>query len=222
MPARAEVVLVHGLWHQPRHFTTLVEALRSRGLTAHTPHLHRGSLAADTDAVQSVVDSCGSPPLVLGHSYGGSVITGLERISHLLYVAAFVPATGESGASLGGPAAPINSIVEHHDDGTSRLQPESAGDLLYADCSQEDRARATALLVPQRAGHGRGVPARAAWLTTPSTYIVCLQDRALDPALQSRMARRCTTSHALDSGHSPFLSQPGVVADAVVRILSSH
>lgn len=218
MPARAEVVLVHGLWHQPRHFTTLVVALRSRGLTAHTPHLHRGSLAADTDSVQSVVDACASPPLVLGHSYGGSVITGLERISHLLYV----PAAGESGASLGGPSAPINSIVQHHDDGTSRLQPELAGDLLYADCSQEDRALATSLLVPQRAGHGRGVPARAAWLTTPSTYIVCWQDKAFEPALQSRMARRCTASHTLDAGHSPFLSQPDVIADAVVRILSSH
>lgn len=222
MPARAEVVLVHGLWHQPRHFAKLVEELRSRGLTVHTPHLHRGSLAADTDAVQSVVDSCASPPLVLGHSYGGSVVTGLERISHLLYVAAFVPATGESGASLGGRAALINSIVEHHDDGTSRLRPELAGDLLYADCSPEDRARATSLLVPQRSGHGRGVPARTAWLTTPSTYIVCRQDKALDPTLQLRMARRCTTYEALDSGHSPFLSQPGAVADAVVAILSSH
>lgn len=222
MPARTEAVLVHGLWHQPRHFARLVEELRSRALTVHTPHLHRGSLAADTDSVQSVVDSCASPPLVLGHSYGGSVITGLERISHLLYVAAFVPGAGESAASLGGAAAPINSIVEHHDDGTSSLQPELAGDLLYADCSQEDRTRATALLVPQRAGNGRGVPARAAWLTTPSTYIVCRQDKAFDPALQSRMARRCPTSHTLDSGHSPFLSQPDVVADAVVSIRSSH
>jgi hypothetical protein len=102
---------VHGLWHQPAHFDRLAEDLRRLGANVHAPRLHRGSLGADTAVVQETVDGCLVPPVVLGHSYGGSVITGLERVRHLMYVAAFVPAAGESGAILGGPSALVNDAI---------------------------------------------------------------------------------------------------------------
>ena len=95
MMQNLEVVLVHGLWHQPVHFDRLADDLRGQGVLVHVPRLHRGSLAADTAAVQETVDGCRTAPVVVGHSYGGSVITGLERVGHLLYVAAFVPASAE-------------------------------------------------------------------------------------------------------------------------------
>jgi len=85
-----EVVLVHGLWHQPAHFDRLADDLRGQGVLVHVPRLHRGSAA-----VQETVDGCRTAPVVVGHSYRGSVITGLERVGHLLYVAAFVPASAE-------------------------------------------------------------------------------------------------------------------------------
>lgn len=194
MKQRTALVLVHGLWHQPAHFDRFADVLRSQGITVHVPRLHRGSLAADTAAVQEVVDACVAPPVVLGHSYGGSVITGLERVGHLVYVAAFVPAAGESGALLGGAGALVNHAVQQNNDGTTSIQPEMAGHVLYADCNAAESAWATALLVPQRPGHGRGVPERTAWRSTESTYILCEEDKALDPALQQRMAGRCTTT----------------------------
>lgn len=221
MGQQTEVILVHGLWHQPAHFDRLADALRRRGVTVHVPRLHRGSLAADTAAVQEAVDGCLRPPVVLGHSYGGSVITGLNRVRHLIYVAAFVPAAGESGAMLGGDAALVNEAVRHNADGTTSIMRERAGQVLYADCTEADSDWATGLLVPQQPGHGRGIPSLIAWQSVESTYIRCRQDRALSPALQERMAGRCTNAVSLQSSHSPYISQPGKLAGLVLGIQTS-
>lgn len=75
------VILVHGLYHQPTHLDSLANLLREWGCTVHVPHLHRGSLADDTAAVQQVVDRCDGAPIALGHSYGGAVNTGLTGIA---------------------------------------------------------------------------------------------------------------------------------------------
>ncbi|SDK47967.1 alpha/beta hydrolase [Arthrobacter sp. ok362] len=221
MNQQTEVVIAHGLWHQPAHFDQLVAELSRLGVNVHVPRLHRGSLAADTAAVQKTVDGCLRPPVVLGHSYGGSVITGLERIRHLLYVAAFVPAADESSALLGGPAALVNDAIRHNDDGSTSIQTDRAHEVLYADCSPDDSSWATSLLVPQQPGHGRGVPSHIAWKTTESTYIHCEQDRALSPALQERMAARCTKVFSLNSSHSPFISQPGRLTRLIMEIRAS-
>jgi len=217
MRQKLEVVLVHGLWHQPAHFDRLAEELRGQGISVHVPRLHRGSLAADTSTVQESVDRCLREPVVVGHSYGGSVITGLDRVRHLVYVAAFVPAAGESGALLGGSGALVNEAVHRHEDGTTSIQPGRARELFYADCTEADSERATRLLVRQQPGHGRGVPVRVAWESVESTYLRCEQDRALSPDLQERMARRCTNVISLDSSHSPFISRTRQLAELIRR-----
>lgn len=208
-----DVILVHGLWHQPAHLAPLARALRARGTRVLVPQLHRGSLAADTAAVQAAVDASRSAPLVVGHSYGGAVITGLERVRGLVYVAAFVPDAGESCAALGGTAALINTAFRRNPDRSTRIDPQMARDYLYGDCSESLGTWATGLLVPQAPGHGRGIPERFAWRASRSTYVLCNQDRALDPGLQREMASRCERTVALDSSHSPFLSRTAELAD---------
>lgn len=215
MVALGEIVLVHGLWHQPAHFDPFVTVLRRRGFAVHVPRLHRGSLHEDTRAVQTFVDGCQAPPIALGHSYGGSVITGLTGVSHLVFVAGFVPADGESSASLGGPGALVNSAVVKHDDGSTTIHPEKAIPALYGKCTALDAERARSLLVVQRPGHGRGLPETNSWKTTPSTYVLCKDDQAPDPQLQERMSRRCTRTVRLPSDHSPFISQPEQLANAL-------
>ena len=215
-----EMVLVHGLWHQPAHFDPLTSVLRRRGFTVHVPRLHRGSLRADTRAVQSIVDRCVAPPVVVGHSYGGSVITGLTGISHLVFVAAFVPANGESSASLGGLGALVNSAVLKHGDGSTSIDPDRAIPALYGHCHASDAEHARRLLVTQAPGHGRGVPETLSWTFTPSTYVICEDDNALDPELQGRMSKRCTTIVRLPSDHSPFICQPEELANALITAIS--
>lgn len=96
------VVLVHGLYHQAGHFGVVAAGLRRVGVEVVVPELHRGSLREDTRVVQEAVDGFGVAPVVVGHSYGGSVITGVRGAGHLVYLAAFVLDAGESAAGWGG------------------------------------------------------------------------------------------------------------------------
>ncbi|MFJ2414231.1 alpha/beta hydrolase [Streptomyces brevispora] len=212
------VVLVHGLYHDPRHFDLVVRELRADGVEVAVPELHRGSLPADTEAVQAAVDAMGEPPVVLGHSYGGSVITGLTGVGHLVYLAAFVPAEGESAAGLGGSSELLGSSVVRDGDGRTHVDPATAVEVFYDDAPVERATWAASLLRPQGPGCGRGVPQRRAWQSTPSTYVICARDRAIDPGLQRAMSRRCSSALTWHTSHSPFVSEPGRVA-AVLRSL---
>ncbi|MEU9087299.1 alpha/beta hydrolase [Streptomyces sp. NPDC048357] len=218
----ATVVLVHGLYHGPEHFAVLAERLRTAGTEVVVPELHRGSLSADTAAVQAAIDVLPEPPIVLGHSYGGSVITGVHGAGHLVYLAAFVPDAGESAAGLGGASPQLQDAIVPEPDGSTSLHPERAVDALYGDCPEPLAARAVGLLRVQAPGCGRGVPERHSWKLTPSTYVVCALDRAVDPRLQRRMASRCTDVREWQSGHSPFVGQPGLIVELVLELLATR
>lgn len=211
-----EVILVHGLYHQPQHMQPLREALEARGATVHVPRLHRGSLTADTKAVQGAVDACRDRPVLVAHSYGGAVIAGVEGAASFVFMAAFAPRVGESCAQLGGPDAPVNSFVRPHPEGGTFIPAEVAVELFYADCGPRAARRAVDLLVPQASGHGRGVVEAAPWERSGSHYVVCSDDRAMSPALQLRMAKRCSSYEVLSASHSPYISQPQHVAAAVL------
>ncbi|MGN6744250.1 MAG: alpha/beta hydrolase [Amnibacterium sp.] len=218
MSERRPVVLVHGLWHQPEHFRPLLDALRADGVDAAAPRLHRGSFEADVAAVQAVVDAASAPPVLVGHSYGGAVITDATGAAHLVYLAAFVPDLGESAVSLNGRDGLINAALRVLDDGSTEVRPELADEHLYADCTPEQRAWARSLLVPQQGRAGRGSPTRTAWRDLPSTYVVSTEDRAVAPAIQRRMAERCTRVLELEAGHSAFLSRTAEVARLLVAL----
>lgn len=213
------VVLVHGLYHRPEHFDRVAQGLRSAGIAVVVPELHRGSLEADTTAVQAAVDSLEEPPLLLGHSYGGSVITGVRGARHLVYLAAFVLDAGESAATLGGASAQLQDAILPEPDGSTSLHPDGAADVLYGDCSDPLAAWAVGLLRPQAPGCGRGVPRRHGWKDTPSTYVVCGRDRAVDPALQRTMSSRCTEVREWGTGHSPFVGHPELLVELLRELL---
>ncbi|WP_327412301.1 alpha/beta hydrolase [Streptomyces sp. NBC_01233] len=217
----AAVVLVHGLYHCPEHFAVVAERLRAAGTEVVVPELHRGSLAADTAAVQAAVDALQEPPIVLGHSYGGSVITGVRGAGHLIYLAAFVLDVGESAAGLGGASQQLRNAMTPGPDGSTSLAPDPAVDALYGDCPEALATWAVGLLRTQASGCGRGVPERHSWKRTPSTYVVCAQDRAIDPGLQRTMAARCTDVREWQTGHSPFVGRPDLIVALVQELLST-
>lgn len=217
----AAVVLVHGLYHRPEHFALVAEPLRTAGTEVVVPELHRGSLAADTAVVQEVVDSLPQPAIVLGHSYGGSVITGLHGVAHLVYLAAFVPDAGESAAGLGGASPRLRAAIEPGPGGSTGLHPDRAADTLYGDCPEPLAAWAVGLLRAQAPGCGRGVPERHGWRDTPSTYVVCARDLAIDPDLQREMASRCADVREWQTGHSPFVGRPDLVVSLLQELLAA-
>ncbi|MFE5208717.1 alpha/beta hydrolase [Streptomyces sp. NPDC056600] len=213
------VVLVHGLYHRPEHFTLVARCLRSKGIEVVVPELHRGSLTADTAAVQAAVDGLRQPPLVLGHSYGGSVITGVRGARHLVYLAAFVLDAGESAAAWGGSSRQFQDAVVQEPDGSTSLRPERAAGPLYGDCPEPLAAWAVGLLRAQAPGCGRGVPEYHSWQRTPSTYVVCALDRAVAPDVQRTMASRCTEVREWRTGHSPFVGRPELIVGLVRELL---
>ncbi|MEU8167307.1 alpha/beta hydrolase [Micromonospora sp. NPDC049004] len=215
------VVLLPGRWHTPRHFGPLRAALRRHRIPVHTPRLQRGSLAADTVHVQRLVDTLPEPPVVLGHSYGGSVATGLRGVAHLVYVAGFALDVGESTADVGGTSTRLAAAVTESPDGTTRLLPDRAVEVLYHDCADDLAASAVSWLRPQGPGYGRARPTRHAWRETPSSYVVCAADRALDPAVQRAMAARCAERHEWPVGHCPVLSRPDLVTDLLLGLTAS-
>ncbi|WP_374778114.1 alpha/beta hydrolase [Streptomyces sp. NBC_01310] len=218
----AAVVLVHGLYHRPVHFALVVERLQAAGTEVLVPELHRGSLPADTAAVQAAVDALREPPIVLGHSYGGSVITGVRGAGRLVYLAAFVPDAGESAAGLGGASPHLREAIVPGPDGSTSLHPDRAVDALYGDCPEPLAAWAVDLLRTQAPGCGRGIPERQAWKHTPATYVVCAQDRAIDRSLQRTMSSRCTDVREWQTGHSPFVARPDLVVELAQELLASR
>ncbi|MFD9498165.1 alpha/beta hydrolase [Streptomyces sp. NPDC060035] len=211
----ASLVLVHGLYHCPQHFDLVAEGLRAAGTHVVVPELHRGSLKADTAEVQAAVDSLDEPPIVLGHSYGGSVITGLRGVAHLVYVSAFALDAGESAASTGGISPELRAAIMPGPAESTFIHPDLASDVFYSGCPAPLAAWAVGLLRVQTPGCGRGIPDHQSWKHTPSTYVVCARDRAIAPATQRIMAARCTSVQEWKSDHSPYISHPERVVQLV-------
>jgi pimeloyl-ACP methyl ester carboxylesterase len=213
------IVLVHGAWHGSWCWARVAEGLEVLGHRVTAVDLHRGPLPADPRGGRDAIDSADGDTVVCGHSYGGSVITGLApaRIKHAVYLAAPVPDTARAPAPRTASAVPLADWVGYRDDGASCvILPERAGDVFYHDCPAEIAAAATRRLVPQRTAVFAGSPPTALWKHVPATYIVCAEDRVFPARAQRQVAAaRGLTAETLPTSHSPFLSRP----DLLVRIL---
>lgn len=242
----AVAVLVHGAWHGGWCWEPVVEELERRGHEARTIDLPSranpaGDLHGDAQAVRELVESVDRPVVLVGHSYGGAVITdasaGSAGVKHLVYLTAVVPdvddsvmeaparAAEEAGDESAGQPAPADDaaadVMELHDDGTMSCRAERAVDLFYHDCDPAVAARAVAALVAQPVMTFSQAPKGAGWKEHPSTYVVCTDDHILDEPSQRNFARRCGDVVVLETSHSPFFSDPAGVADVIARLIEA-
>jgi pimeloyl-ACP methyl ester carboxylesterase len=157
------------------------------------------SLKDDVAATVTTLDRFGKPAVLVGHSYGGAVVTAAgdhPHVTHLLYLAAFQLAEGESvGRTLPDrdiPATRLGDALRFSANGEQvDIDPALATGLFYADAPAIAAAAAAARLRPVHRAVFRGVPAAIGWRST-STYVVCADDRAASD-LQRAMAERATT-----------------------------
>jgi pimeloyl-ACP methyl ester carboxylesterase len=225
-----QIVLVHGAWHGPWCWDRVIRPLRDLGHVVVATELHRGSLEADTAAVQDdvrrLVDASG-PVVVCGHSYGGAVVTGLEPdgIAQLACIAGFLLDAGESCARAGTErfeAVSPPELVVRRDDGTSVLDPHLAAVHLFGDCTLEDQHWALGHVREQVMGTLTASPARTVWRDVPTTYAVCTEDRIVNPELQRHLAARAaTTVVEWPTSHSPLVSHPRLVVDLLHTLLGA-
>jgi pimeloyl-ACP methyl ester carboxylesterase len=114
----------------------------------------------------------------------------------------------------------LTAAIVFADDGSTSLAPGAIADLIYQCCDAETQAWAAARVGRESTSSMVQSPRQVAWRTTPSTYVVCEQDRTVSPALQRVHATRCTTSVALDTDHSPFASSPDALAEVIVDLVA--
>jgi len=231
-----EILFVHGAlvrdgawwWRPVAELVRERTGVRSRAVAL--PSCGEGAvagtagLAEDAAALRAALDA-GEDALVVGHSYGGTVIA--EGADHpaarsLLLISSYLPDAGQAQASImGGEADPVR--LEPGEDGTVRLAGYDAaafGARFWQDLADPGlRDGAWSRLVPQSAAAFGTPTRRAAWRGRPSTFLVCTEDRSTSVALQRRHAARATRSFDLPTGHHPMLSRPDLVADRVVEAL---
>ncbi|SHN46738.1 alpha/beta fold hydrolase [Cryptosporangium aurantiacum] len=218
------VVLVHGLWHGVWTWEAVRAALADRGVQSVAVELPLTDLDADVAAVRAVLDRVEGPAVLVGHSYGGAVITAAgvhPAVRHLLYVAAFQLDQGESVSRLlPGESFPQTRLAEAMRVGETEVDvdPVLGPQLLYSDAPAEITAVAASRLRPVGRALFRGVPTPIAWRSTPSTYLVCGEDRVVHPELQRAMARRATRTLEWPSGHSPALTRPERLATLLAEL----
>lgn len=237
------VVLVHGAWHGAWCWERVIEGLAARHVPAIAVDLPghgddggpMGDLHADAVRVRQVLGQLDDPVVLVGHSYGGAVITeaGDHRtVRHLVYLCAMALDEGEScmvAAADDVPGADGGSDELLPDPGTSMtisddgrfisIEPAAAPGALFHRCDAGTATWAVSRLGPQPLLTLQQPVESASWRSKPSTYVVCTDDRIVHPGLQRMMAERCAGRIVeWDSDHSPFLSHPDLVVDLLAEV----
>jgi pimeloyl-ACP methyl ester carboxylesterase len=221
MPTQSKpsIVFAHGLWADGSCYSKVIQRLQSDGYEVMSTQNSLDTVKGDADAVARVLGRVSSPSILVGHSYGGTVITAAgndDRVVGLVYIAALAPDDDETSQSLIDKFPPTD-VFQHIEvaDGRIWLRPDGiesfAGDLP----AEEQKT----------VGSVQGVPAvdlfnqkvkGAAWKTKPSWYIVAKNDRTVHPDLERFVAKRMgATTIEADSSHVVMLSQPDLVADVI-------
>lgn len=233
------VVLVHGAWHGGWCWAPLQAELDRRGIAslavdlpghgasaAHLTGLH-GDARALGATLDMLCDRDAGPLVLIGHSYGGAVITqaagGRDDIGHLVYVAAFALDAGESvlGALGSFERRDVDlaaAMIPTEDGSATLLDPTTAPAALYGECSPQAVAAAVPRLSPQPMATMTEEVDGSPRTDIESTYVACARDRAVHPDHQAVMAQRCAHRLELDTDHSPFLSATDDMADIVETV----
>jgi len=221
------VVLVHGAFADGSSWDKVIPLLEARGLQVVAVQNPLTSLADDAASVKRVIDAQSGPVILVGHSWGGTVITevgGDDKVAALVFVAAFAPDVGESTADLGkdGPPPPGATSIRPDPAGYLYLTPEGVA----KDFAQDLPATQTRVMaVTQGPIFGKAFDekvTKAAWQNKPSWFIVAEKDRMIQPALERAMAKKINASTTtLPTSHVPMQSRPKDVA-AVILAAAEH
>jgi len=220
--AKTSIVLVHGAFADGSSWRKVISVLEKNGRTVTALQIPLKSLTDDVATTKRAIDAQKDDVILVGHSYGGAVITeaaaGNRKVKGLVYVAAFAPDAGET----------LNGLIERFSPsplGTAVI-PDSAGFLfidrakfhgVFANDLPEDEAELLAATQKPLAAAIFGEPTKtAAWKTIPSWYVVSTQDNAINPDLERFMAKRMNAqTKEIKASHVGFISNPSEIAKVI-------
>jgi len=215
------VVLVHGGFVDGSGWEGVYQILKKQGYNVSVVQNRTISLHDDVDVTKRVLAAQGGPSILVGHSYGGAVITEAgthPNVAALVYITAFAPDKGESVGTLikdPPPGAPVPPIVPPQD-GFLFLDKKAFPASFAADVEPEKAAFMADSQVPWGVEALNGVITEPAWRTKPSWYLVVTEDKMIPPDAQRAMSKRAG-SKAVEVGgsHSIYVSQPRAVASLI-------
>jgi pimeloyl-ACP methyl ester carboxylesterase len=227
MQGVTNVVLVHGAWADGSSWSKIIPLLQARGLHVVAVQNPLNSIADDVASTNRLVNAQDGPVLLVGHSYGGAVITEAgnnPKVAGLVYVAAFAPDEGET---LGGmtqkfPTPPGFAEIQTIKDGYLMLTKKGVFENFAQDLTPEEKS---SLLATQGATQSAILATpikKAAWHSKPSWFVIAANDRMISPEQEISTAKRMEAKTlTLPSSHVAMLAQPQKVADFVMEAASS-
>ena len=223
----ATIVLVHGGFVDGAGWEGVYNILKKDGYNVSIVQNPTTSLAADVAATRQIIAQANGPVVLVGHSYGGVVITEAgndPKVSKLVYITAFAADKGESVASLikdPPPGAPVPPILPPQD-GYLFLDRTRFADSFAADVEAEKAAFMADSQVPWGLAALEGAVSEASWRKKPSWYLVATDDRMIPPPAQQFMAKRAGATVVESKGsHAIYVSKPDVVASIIKRAASA-
>ena len=223
--SKPSIVFCHGIWADGTCFSKLIPPLREDGHEVIAAQYNLDTAQTDVDSVIRCLGRVSSPAILVGHSYGGAVITAAgtdDRVAGLVYIAALGMDESETAAGQQAKFAttPAFGQIEVAD-GRIWLLPDGIEDFA-GDLSEEEKQVVWAAAAPPATGlFDEKVPG-VAWRTKPSAYIVAANDRAVNPELERFSAERMgATTYEVQSSHVPMLSHPDIVLEAIRNLVKS-
>ena len=213
------ILLVHGALHGAWCWNLVEKELKIKGVDARSLNLPFTGVNDDIASVSNVLEDIDNQVILLGHSYGGIVISSAaeakDNVDQLIYLSAILLESGES-MQLDGSKIQID-VDENL---MSEVKESSAIPAFYGDVDPKLAKASIELLRPFPIVSGsQGIG--EAWREKHSTYIVCREDKAIPPELQYVMAKKADRIIEWKCGHSPFLSKPKLVIDLLLNLASS-
>ena len=219
MPAKPSIVFAHGLWADGSCFSKVIRPLQAEGYQAIASQHSLDSVEGDVATVIRTIGRVSGPVLLVGHSYGGTLITAAgtdDRVAGLVYIAALAPDETETSQSHQAqfPTTDVFNYIEVAD---GRIWLKHEGTRAFpGDLSEPEQQLVWATqMVPDANLFNAKVPG-IAWRTKPSWYIIANQDQTVHPELERFAAKRMGAhTYDVDSSHVPMLSQPDFVLDVI-------
>lgn len=221
--SKPAIVLVHGFWGGAAHWSRVIIPLARQGYTQYAVELTLSSLEEDAESVRRRVAQHDGPVVLVGHSYGGAVITeagDLGNVAGLVYIAAFAPDAGESpgGISQAHPPAAFSNIAPDGD-GYLWVKQDKFHESFCQDLSADDALVMAVTQKPPLASTFGDAISSPAWKKKPCWYQVSSADRMIHPQNQARMAERMNARRVvtLDASHASLASKPAEVSALIVE-----
>jgi pimeloyl-ACP methyl ester carboxylesterase len=222
------IVLVHGGFVDGSGWERVYAILKKRGYNVSIVQNPTTSLPEDVAATNRAISALDGRVVLVGHSYGGVVITEAgnnPKVAGLAYIAAFAPDSGESVASLiknPPPGAPVPPILPPQD-GFLFLDRSNFAASFAADVNPELAAFMADSQVPWGVPALEGAVSQPSWKSKPSWYLVATDDKMIPPDAQRAMSKRAGSQTVEVKGsHAVYVSQPGAVADLITRAAESE